>query len=204
MARREVARLNEHLATVLALDDVDRSLTEADLFDDSHPELKRLRRYESQLHTRLRRFLADLKYESPHFKPHPDLKPRWGIDFDEDGPAEGMADGATDDAPAEEVHPSIIDHPPIDHAKRVEPKPKRVEPKPKPEVVAEGGAKEKPFEFWRSVLPNPPFDLELEEYPEPGQEADIPAILASRREKKAKKAEARRESRRRKLEKLRA
>jgi hypothetical protein len=51
---------------------------------------------------------------------------------------------------------------------------------------------------------NPPFDLEPDEYPAVDQVADIPAIVASRREKKLKKAEARRDVRRRKVEKLRA
>jgi len=51
---------------------------------------------------------------------------------------------------------------------------------------------------------NPPFDLEPDEVPAIGEVADIPAILASRREKKFQKAEARRDSRRRKLERLRA
>ena len=56
----------------------------------------------------------------------------------------------------------------------------------------------------RSKSPHPPFDLEPDEYPAPGQEADIPAILASRQEKKRAKAESRRDARRRKLERLRA
>ena len=51
---------------------------------------------------------------------------------------------------------------------------------------------------------NPPFDLLPDEFPEPGQEADIPKIVANRHAKKLKKAEARRESKRRKVERLRA
>ena len=50
---------------------------------------------------------------------------------------------------------------------------------------------------------HPPFDLEPDEYPEPGQKADIPAILTSRRKKQIAKAQSRREARRRKVEKLR-
>ena len=50
----------------------------------------------------------------------------------------------------------------------------------------------------------PPFDLEEDEMPAPGEAVNIPAIVASRREKKIQKAEARRDSRRRKLERLRA
>ena len=51
---------------------------------------------------------------------------------------------------------------------------------------------------------HPPFDLEPDEFPEPGQVADIPKILKSRKQKRQAKAESRRESRRRKLDKLRA
>ena len=72
-----------------------------------------------------------------------------------------------------------------------------VEPAPKPEP-------EKPKEFWQVEPPNPPFDLEADEIPAPGEVVDIPAILSARREQKLRKAEARRESRRRKLERLRA
>ncbi len=43
-----------------------------------------------------------------------------------------------------------------------------------------------------------------EKFPEPGQNADIPKILAGRREKRFRKAESRREANRRKAQKLRA
>ena len=167
VARRELAALQERREVVADLDDVDRALTEADLTDEADPELRRLRRYESSLRNKLRWCLAQFRYESPHHRPHPDLKPRW---VPLPGPLAEPEAGPESEAA------------------------------PEPVAVK----KEEPFGFWRSVPPNPPFDLEPDEYPEPGQEADIPAILASRREKKAKKAEARRESRRRKLEKLRA
>jgi hypothetical protein len=51
---------------------------------------------------------------------------------------------------------------------------------------------------------HPPFDLEPDEFPEPGKNADIPMILASRKQKRIRKAEARRDARRRNVEKLRA
>jgi hypothetical protein len=63
------------------------------------------------------------------------------------------------------------------------------------EIAAEG---------WRSEMLNPPFDLEPNEVPEPGQSADIPQIVRSRKQKRAAKAESRREARRRKLDQLRA
>lgn len=55
-----------------------------------------------------------------------------------------------------------------------------------------------------SVSPHPPFDLELDEDPGPGQALDVPRILAGRQLKQERKAQARREARRRKLERLRA
>jgi hypothetical protein len=51
---------------------------------------------------------------------------------------------------------------------------------------------------------SPPFDLTPDEFPPPGQRADLPAILVSRKRKERLKAETRRHDRRRKLEKLRA
>ena len=69
------------------------------------------------------------------------------------------------------------------------------EPKHPDEVAAEK---------WTPGSFQPPFCLEPDEFPEPGKPADIPAILSGRREKRFQKAEARRESRRKKVERLRA
>ena len=125
---------------------------------EDDPELKRLRRYESTLHRRLRWCLAQLKYESPHRRPHPSIeRPRW------------------DQQPA----------------------PRAEEPAPKPEP-------EKPMEACQVQPSDPPFDLEPDEIPAPSEVVNITAIRSARREKALRKAEARRESRRRKLERLRA
>jgi hypothetical protein len=157
VARREIAALKERREVVEGLDEVNQALAAADLNDEDDPELKRLRRYESALHRRLRWCLSQLRYESPHHRPHPGLtRPRW------------------------DAQPET-----------------RVEPAPVPEP-------EKPKEVWQVTPPNPPFDLEPDEVPAVGEAADIPAILASRREKQFRKAEARRASRRRKLDRLRA
>ena len=79
------------------------------------------------------------------------------------------------------------------------------EPEPLPEPTpAPKSADEKLAEGWKPEMIHPPFELEPEEYPEPGQVADVPAILESRKQKKLAKAESRRESRRRKLDRLRA
>jgi hypothetical protein len=67
------------------------------------------------------------------------------------------------------------------------------EPKTADEVAAEG---------WKPEMISPPFDLEPDEFPEPGQVADIPKILRSRKQKRQARAESRRESKRRKLDQL--
>jgi hypothetical protein len=69
------------------------------------------------------------------------------------------------------------------------------EPKTADEIAAEG---------WKPEMISPPFDLEPEEFPEPGQVADIPKILRSRKQKRAAKAESRRDAKRRKLDQLRS
>jgi len=158
VARREIAALRELRQALAGLDEVDRSLAEADLLDETNHELKKLRRYEAALHRRIRWCFEQLKYESPHKGPSPEIKSRW-VARDE---------------------PQVA-----------------AEPAPAPEPAPEGEA--------RTLMnPHPPFDLEPEECPEPGVEVDIPAILASRRKRRAMKAEARREARRGKLERLRA
>ena len=51
---------------------------------------------------------------------------------------------------------------------------------------------------------HPPFDLEPHECPPPGEELDVEAVLANRRREEERKAEGRRDARRRKLDRLRA
>jgi hypothetical protein len=87
LARREVDALLERRELAADLDDVDRSLTEADLFDESNPELKRLRRYEGSLFSKFRWMLGELRYVSPHFKPSPELMMRM-VTSTEQPPAE--------------------------------------------------------------------------------------------------------------------
>ena len=120
VAARERARLVEHRATIAELDEVDRALTEADLFDESHPELKRLRRQEATLHNRLRWCLAELRHISIHFKPNPELIPRWVADLN---PPVPLADPAPapepepvpEPEPAAEASPEDrFPHPPFD------------------------------------------------------------------------------------------
>ncbi len=166
LARREVETLEVRREAVGPLDEVDRALTEADLFDESHPELRRLRRQESALHSRIRWCLAQFHYESPHFKPHPDLTPTWDRNA-----------GKTVPTPE-------ADAPPAD--------------------AAGSPTKPKRFESWRAIPPHPPFDLAPGEIPLDGSKPDVGTIAIGRVVQGLKKAEARRETRRRKLERLRA
>ncbi len=99
-ARREIAALKKRRASAADLDEVDRALVEADLLDESNLELRRLRRYESALHGRLRWCMAQFHYKSPHFQPHPDLKPRWAIDPESKPEPEAKPEPAPAPAPA--------------------------------------------------------------------------------------------------------
>ena len=91
-----------------------------------------------------------------------------------------------------DLRPSWVADPDADAAPEPTPKP---EPKSADEVAAEG---------WTPEMIIPPFDLEPDEFPEPGQVADVPAILRSRKRKRQAKAESRRDAKRRKLDRLRA
>jgi hypothetical protein len=160
VARREIAELEGRRELVEGLDRASRSLAEADLGDESDPELKRLRRHEATLHSRLRWCLGQLRYQSPHTEPMRGLWVQW------------LGDN--------EAAPKIEPSPPL--------------PEPKPETT--------PGVRFPNV--HPPFDLELDELPADGSPADFPLILANRQAKRLKKAEARRDAKRRKVEKLRA
>jgi hypothetical protein len=156
IARREIAALKDRIEAVADLDEVARVLTASDLTNEGDPELRRLRRYESTLHSRLRWSLKQIEIQSPYRCPDPSLKPTWVID------------------PEPELKP---------------------EPKSADEIAAEN---------WTPDRIHPPFDLEPDEFPKANENVNISKILDGRREKKFRKDEARRESRRKKIERLRA
>ena len=156
VARRMVDELIERREVVRGLDEVERALAEADLTHDSDQELRRLHRYESTLHRRLRWTIGQMQFQGPIGKTDPGLFPTWKV---------------------EEAPP--------------------VPPEPRT-------ADERAAESHDPTQYSPPFDLTPDEFPPIGQKADIPAILESRREKRIKKAEARREAQRRKADQLRA
>jgi hypothetical protein len=156
VARRMVDELMQRREAVRGLDEVDRALAEADLTLDSTDELRKLRRYETALHSKLRWTIGQMQFQGPEGKPDPGLFPVWKVDS----------------APIEKPEPRTPD-----------------------EKAAEA---HDPNSF------SPPFCLEPDEAPPPGQKANIPAILNMRKEKKLEKARARREALRRKAEKLHA
>ncbi len=159
VARRQIAEIERRRDLVEGLDRANRSLAEADMGDDADAELKRHRRHEATLHSRLRWCMSQLRYQSPLKEPYRGLWADWIGDHE----------GAPKIQPASPL------------------------PEPKPETT--------PGQRFAS---HPPFDLEPDEYPAPGEEVDIPMIVANRRKKKLQKDEARRVARRRDIEKLRA
>jgi hypothetical protein len=166
VARREIDALEQRRELVRGLDEINKSLAQADLYDDTDAELKRVRKYDGALHSRLRWCLRQLQQEAPVREAPRWLKQCW-LGYQEPPPE--------------------IKAPPL-------PEPTPVK-EPEPEWVLE--------QALRGDI-HPPFDLEPHEAPPPGEKADIPKILANRREKKLLKEETRRDARRRKIDKLRA
>jgi hypothetical protein len=157
VARRMVDELMEQREVARKLDDVNRALTEADLDHDSDAELRRLRRYESTMHNRLRWTIKQLTFQGPEGKPDEALRPRvWT------------------ENPVPELGPEPLT------------------------------ADEKAARDHDPNSPHPPFCLKPEEFPAPGEKADIPEILKSRKQKREAKTKANREAERRKIEKHRA
>ena len=77
VALAQIAALRLNREAAARLDEVDRSLAQADLSDESNHELKTHRRYDSGLHRRLQWSFSQLRYESPYKGPSPDIRPRW-------------------------------------------------------------------------------------------------------------------------------
>ena len=185
VARREVAELEQRRELVSGLDEINQTLAINDHSDDSDPELRRVRRYESALQSRLRWGLRELRIQSPLTTPLRGLKPRW-LGQDETLKSEPLAPPAYLRAAEAEAAAAAA----------------MPEPAPLPELKIEE-PQVSAGEGWFESL-HPPFDLELEELPANGEKADFPKILAARKEKLLRKAQARREAERRKIDKLRA
>jgi hypothetical protein len=106
LARREIAALKDHRGVVAGLDEVERALTAADLNLDSDPEIRRIRRYETTLHTRLRWSVGQISAESKHRFAFPGLEPAF---FNQPEP-----EAPTVEEKLAEHHPENSPHPPFD------------------------------------------------------------------------------------------
>ena len=77
VARGMVAELKERREAIGDLDEVERALAEADLDHDGSAEVRRIRRYESALHTRFCFSIKEIGRSTFDLKPDPGLVPRW-------------------------------------------------------------------------------------------------------------------------------
>ena len=173
VARREIEALKERLVKVAPLDEANQALAMADLNDDHDAELKRVRRYEGSLHSRLRWCTRQLQEQAP-----PREVPRWLKD---------KWLGTQD-----EYNDAIKELLAKQEAARL----------PEPEPVAEPTPDwvKKPTDRVDGI--HAPFELEPHETPPLGVPADFEAILADRQVKKRRKVEDLREARRRQAKRL--
>jgi hypothetical protein len=80
VARREVKALKERREVVADLDEVDRIQASSDLINEGDPELRRLRRYESTLFSRMKWCLKQITIQSPYRCSERSLRPNWVVD----------------------------------------------------------------------------------------------------------------------------
>ena len=85
VARREIAALKTLRDDLDGLDESERHLASSDLVNDGDPELRRLRRYESSLHSKLKWSIKQIDIQSPYRLPEPYLRPKWA-NFPDDAP----------------------------------------------------------------------------------------------------------------------
>jgi hypothetical protein len=110
IARRQIALLKSSRDIVGDLDEAERALAASDLTNEGDPELRRLRRYESMLHTRLRWCIKQVDIQSPYRCPDPTLRPVWIADPETDLKPEPK----TEDEIAVEKWLPTNGHPPFD------------------------------------------------------------------------------------------
>ena len=158
VAREQIARLREAREVAAEHDEVERALAEADLSDETTPEIRRLRRYEAALHSRFRWYMARMQDPLPNHRIPEQLLPE-----------------------REFVNGVQVWKDP--------------QPRPRDEAKPEGQNEAK--------APDPE-TAEDAEMVEDGPRPAPPTIPASRREPRTLKAEARRESKKRKPDRRRA
>ena len=182
VARGQIAGLRESREVAEELDGVDRELAECDLVDEDSPELRRLRRYEASLHKRLRWCLAELKVPLPEHRTVHDLRPIYVTPTDEQYEAEVQAEMDERIAKEQKFAAEYYAN------------------KAREQEKAEARESRRPLALEQneatSEAPNEPT---IEVPNEPTFEAAPPRVDARLRQ-----AEARREAKKRKLERLRA
>ena len=191
VARREIDELMVKMESVNGLDQANRALAMADLYDDTDAELKRLRKYEGTLQSRLRWCMRQLQVAAPVCEVPRWLKQKWlGFNLPPLGPL-----GLPLPEPVPLLGSAIIEVRAAQAAKLEEvalPQPTPVQ-EPAPEW-----ATRKP----RVEMHHAPFELEPDEIPPIGEKADFPRIKSERRLKQLKKVQGRRDAERRKAKKL--
>jgi hypothetical protein len=176
VARREIEALKARIEVVSPLDEANRALAMADLDDDQDPELKRVRRYEGSLHSRLRWCMKQLQEGVPTRQVPAWLKTKWLGQQEE-------LDALMKQALAEAEAAAQVEAAPVPDPEPI-PEPDPV-PEPKPE-----------WEVNRKRV-GAPFELEPHEIPPIGQSPDFDQILSNRKARRRQKAEDLRQTRRR-------
>lgn len=177
LARRMVDELLARRDMLAEIDEARQALAEADLDDEVDPELKRVRRYEASLQRRLRWCLDQLANPSEPEGSTP--SPR------------AKAEPAIPDAPPPEPMPMMVPEP--------QPEPQPADSPSAPpsgaveSLIAAGRFSNIDLPYGRKPFGVPTLDMFVEH-----------SAPADRAERKLQQAEARREAKRRKLEKLRS
>ena len=185
LAREQIADLREAREVAAIHDEVERALAESDMTDEASPELGRLRRHEAALHNKLRWSLAELKVPLPEHRAVHELRPMFHPQTEEEIEAEAQAELDERIAKEEKFAAEY-------HANKA-----RLEEEERKKAEAKALRSEKARA--RSRAQNEPT-------PEPQNEpiAGPEAPATPRVDARLRQAEARREARKRKLDRLRA
>jgi hypothetical protein len=110
VARRQIDLLKAKRDAVADLDEAERALASNDFTNEGDPELRRLRRYETALHTRMRWSLKQVENPIPNRRTDPRIRPTWLMEPEQDPKPEKPH---PDDVAAAAWSPVHI-HPPFD------------------------------------------------------------------------------------------
>ncbi len=190
VARREIDELMVKMESVNGLDQANRALAIADLYDDTDAELKRLKKYEGTLHSRLRWCMRQLQADAPVREMPRWIEQKW-LGF----PMPHVPKDEPQPMPMPVLPSALVEVRAVRAAKVEEvvlPEPIPVQDPP-PEWASK--------KTWEE-LHHAPFELEPDEIPPIGEKPDFPRIKSERRLKRLKEAQDRREDKRRKAKKL--